>query len=437
MHKANYVSIGAALVVFASVTTALRFGHLPLGIGELAGIVLILWSLRYKHALRYLTHPVMLFWIGFIGITGVAMLLSPVKGASSAHTAAAYLYTACFSLMALACIEQASQQEFNNFIRALGVIPVVLLAVPFICFLTDFYELAQLLGINTDFPSRLSAWSTNPNQLALFLLPIPIWLMAVYRDANWQGSRWLRNFLLLWVFFFLGICVRSDALLLAWCVGLPLLTIVAALWTKQTNWKLFTTMLIAFILAFGTFKLMIDGPGREILIKYEEKLVNSVSSVFSDGKTDAPRAPRAFAPTRSDSLMGVGLDENKGGVRKTLWIHAIDAWLESPVIGHGPGAFSYLDDPEHKQEAHNLGFDMLTQAGVVGVLMLGALYLWLLVTAYRARDPYSLAVLIVLMIFSGAHFMLRQPVFSLYMIICALAVKNGSFTAVREKPQPI
>ncbi|MNK77305.1 O-Antigen ligase [compost metagenome] len=135
--------------------------------------------------------------------------------------------------------------------------------------------------------------------------------------------------------------------------------------------------------------------------------------------------------------MGVGLDENKGGVRKTLWIHAIDAWLESPVIGHGPGAFSYLDDPEHKQEAHNLGFDMLTQAGVVGVLMLGALYLWLLVTAYRARDPYSLAVLIVLMIFSGAHFMLRQPVFSLYMIICALAVKNGSFTAVREKPQPI
>lgn len=437
MRKINYVSIGAALVVFASVATALRFGKLPLGIGELAGILLFLWALRYKHALRYLTHPIMLFWMGFIAIAGVAMLFSPLKGAGTVHTAAAYLYTACFSLMALACIEQASQEEFNGFIRALGVIPLALLAIPLLCFLTDFYELAELLGINTDFPSRLSAWSTNPNQLALFLLPIPIWLMAVYRDANWQGSRWLRNFLLLWAFFFLGICVRSDALLLAWCVGLPLLTIVASLWVKRTNWKLFATMLVAFVLAFGSFKYMIDGPGRENLIKAETAIVKAVSSVFSDTATGLQRAPRTFAPGKSDSLLGVGFDENKGGVRKTLWIHATEAWLQSPIIGHGPGAFSYFDDPENKQEAHNLGFDMLTQAGIAGVLLIGALYLWLLVSAYRARDPYSLAVLIVLMIFSGAHFMLRQPVFSLYMIICALAVKNGSFTAVREKPQPI
>jgi len=103
---------------------------------------------------------------------------------------------------------------------------------------------------------------------------------------------------------------------------------------------------------------------------------------------------------------------------------------------YSPGAFSYFDDQENKQEAHNLGFEMLTQAGIVGVLLIGALYLWLLVTAYRARYPYSLAVLIVLMIFSREHFMLRQSVFNLYMIICALAVKNGSFTTSREKPQP-
>lgn len=418
MRKVNFISIGAALVVFASVATALRFGKLPLGIGELAVMLLFLWSLRYKQALRYLTHPIMLFWVGFMVIAAVAALLSPVKGASSVHTAVAYVYAACFSLMALACIEQASQREFNNFLRALAITPIVLLAIPFLCFLTNSYGLAEMIGINTDYPSRLSAWSTNPNQLAMFLLPIPIWLMAVNRDADWQGARLFRNFLLLWVFFFFGISVRSDALLLAWCVGLPVLTFAASRWIKPINWKMFSILIVAFLLAFGSFKFMIDGPGRELF--------------FGPGKSDS-----LFGPGHSDSLLGIGFDENKGGVRKTLWIHAVDAWLQSPLIGHGPGAFSYLANPEDKQEAHNLAFDMLTQVGIAGVLLFGALYLWLLVKAYQARDPYTLAVLIVIMVFSGAHFMLRQPVFSLYLIICALAVKNGSFTAVREKPQPL
>jgi hypothetical protein len=439
MHKVNYISIGAALIVFASVATALRFGQLPLGIGELVVIPLFLWALRYRHALRYLTHPIMLFWVGFIAIAGVAALLSPLEGASAVHTAVAYVYTACFSLMALACIERASQQEFNSFIRALGLIPVVLLAIPFFCFLTDSHDLAELFGINTDYPSRLSAWSTNPNQLALFLLPIPIWLMAIYRDSNWHGARWLRNFLLLWAFFLIGLCVRSDALLLAWSIGLPLLTIMTPLWMKRINWKMFATMLVAFVLAFGSFKFVIDGPGREKLINAETTIVTALSSMFAPAGSEAPpqKIIPAYAPGKSDSVLGVGFDQNKANVRETLWFHAYEAWLKSPIIGHGPGAFSYLEDPKKKEEAHNLGVDMLTQVGIAGVLLFAALYLWLLVKAYQARDPFSLVVLIVLMVFSAAHFMLRQPVFSLYMIICALAARNGSFTAMREKPQPI
>ncbi|UCP09947.1 MULTISPECIES: O-antigen ligase family protein [unclassified Pseudomonas] len=407
MRKVNFISIGAALVVFASVATALRFGKLPLGIGELAVMFLFLWALRYKQALRYLTHPIMLFWVGFMVIAAVAALISPVKGGSSVHTAMAYVYTACFSLMALACLEKATQEEFNSFIKALTVIPLALLVIPFLCLMTNSPRLAEWIGMNTLFPSRLSAWSTNPNQLALFLLPIPIWAMAACRESNWQGLRWLRNFLFFWMLFTVGLSVRSDALLLAWAISLPLLTIVALRWVKQANWKIFATMLFAFLVAFGSFKLVIDAPGRQMLI----------------GK--------------SDSVLGVGFDENKGGARKILWAHAAEAWMKSPIIGHGPGAFSYFDDPEVKQEAHNLGFDILTQTGIAGVLLMGALYLWLLFNAYRARDPYSLAVLVVLMVFSGAHFTLRQPVFSLYMIICALAVKNGSFTTVREKPQPL
>ncbi|MEN4829545.1 O-antigen ligase family protein [Pseudomonas sp. P39-UII1] len=434
MSKMNFVVIGAALIVFASVATALRFGSMPIGIGEVAVILAFIWALRYRKAMLYIQHPIMLFWMSFIATVAVAMAVGTLKGASSLHTAAAYLYAGCFSLMALACLEQVSKQQFISFIKALSIIPGIMLFIPFLCFLTDSTDLAALFGINTEYPSRLSAWSTNPNQLALLLLPVPFWLLAVYRNTKWQGLHWLRYFGLLWAFFFLGISVRSDALLLAWIIGLPVLTAVAWAWIKPFNWKLFATTLAAFVLAFGAFKFMIDGPGREHLAKTEAVVVGAVSSLF--GEKPSQTSGRTFAPGKSDSVMGVGFDQNKSGVRKTLWIHSYEVWLQSPLIGHGPGAFSYLDDPAKKEEAHNLGFDILTQAGIVGVLLFAALYLWLMFKACQARDPFSLTVLVVLLIFSGAHFMLRQPVFSLYMIICALAVKQGIFTALREKPQP-
>lgn len=409
MLKLNLISIGAALVVFASVATALRFSSLPLGVGEIAVALLFLWSLYYKQPLRYLTHPIMLFWIGFIAIAGLAAWFSPLKGGSSVHTAVAYVYAACCSLVALACIGQASQQDLNRFIKALIIVPIVLLVFPFFCFITQACGLAENLGVVTYSVPRLSGWSLNPNQLAMFLLPLPIWFMAINRDADWRGVRLLGNFLFLWVIFLFGISVRSDALLIAWCTGLLALALIAYFWQKPFQWKMFAALVIAFFLAFGTFKFMTDGPGHEYL----------------------------SGPTQSDSTLGVGFDKNKGGVRKTLRDNAIVAWLESPIIGNGPGAHSHLDDPEVKQEAHNLALDILTQTGLVGALLFGALYLWLMIKAYRARDPYSLVVLIALMIFSGAHFMLRQPTFSLYMIICAIAVRNGCFTTSREKNQPI
>ncbi|MBN2991567.1 O-antigen ligase family protein [Pseudomonas cedrina subsp. fulgida] len=408
MLKLNFIPIGAALVVFGSVATALRFGDLPFGVSEVAVALLFLWSLRYHQALHHLTHPIILFWIGFIAITAVAALVSPMKGGGSMHTAVAYLYAACFSLMALACASQATSLSFKCFIKYLVVVPIVLLTLPFVLYVTKSRELAEMLGVNY-FPARLSGWSINPNQLAMFLLPLPILWVAVNHDAQWKGLRLLGNLLLLWVIFLLGINVRSDALLIAWCVGLLALTLAAARWQRPFNWKMFATLIAAFVLVIAPFKLMPDDPAKEYL----------------------------FSNAQSDSPLGVGFDKNKTGVRKTLRDNAIEAWSQSPFIGNGPGAYSYLDNPEVKQEAHNLALDILTQAGIAGAVLFGALYLWLIVNAYKARDPYSLVILTILMIFSGAHFMLRQPSFSLYMIICAIAVRNGSFTTAREKSQSI
>lgn len=461
MHKKSVIPVVAALVAFLSVSTMLRFPGLPVGIGEVIVFLAAFWLLRRRGVLQNLKHPLMLFWGGFILTAVAGYFVGSVHGEGTIHTAIAYVYAAVFTLIVLTYVGDLNRTEFQRFIRAMGTIPVLLLFIPLLIFLVGSIWFSDLLEINTRFyPSRVAAWSTNPNQLALFLLPVPIWLAAISQNTRWQGWRFIKKFLFLWFFFFLGFCVRSDALLLAWCIGLPMLTIIASFWLKNVNWRFFATMIFAFVLAFGSFKFIFDGPGQYVFEVVRAEVSERILSFKLDvNNTDSdlsePRKPSILSSLdsaftfkhdvskdkaeriketpalpgfgKSDSVVGVGLDPNKAGVRKTLWIHALEVWKLSPIVGHGPGAFSYLDSPNERQEAHNLLLDMLTQVGVVGVLLFAALYLWLMVGAIRARDPYSITLLVILMVFSGAHFMLRQPVFTLYMVICAVVIRNRLF----------
>jgi len=468
MHKNSVVPVIAALVAFLSVSTMLRFPGLPVGVGEIIVFLAAFVFLRRSNFLQNLKHPLMLFWIAFIATAIVGYFVGSVHGEGTIHTAIAYLYAAGFTLIVLTYVGDLTKAEFQRFIRAMGTIPVLLLAIPLFIFLIGSVWLSDLLEINTTFyPSRVAAWSTNPNQLALFLLPVPIWLAAVSQNSRWQGWRFVKKFFFLWFFFFLGFCVRSDALLLAWCIGLPLMTVIAWRWLGNMNWRFFATMIVAFVLAFASFKFFFDGAGQQAFESVRAEISEKMSSAGLSARADkdepsgtghtsksssfltslgfAPAinrdlskgqsagnkmAPAPLAFGKSDSALGIGMDPNKAGVRKTLWIHAFEVWKLSPIVGHGPGAFSYLDSPEDRQEAHNLLLDMLTQTGVVGVILFAALYLWLMVGAFKARDPYSITLLVILMVFSGAHFMLRQPMFTLYMVICAVVIKNRLFGQV-------
>ncbi|MEN4829539.1 hypothetical protein ABEH27_23910 [Pseudomonas sp. P39-UII1] len=474
MHKSSVVPVVAALIAFLSVSTMLRLPGLPIGVGEIIVVLAACVFLRRGNFLQNLKHPLMLFWIAFIGTAAVGYFARSVQGEGTVHTAIAYIYAAGFTLIALAYVGDLNRVGFQRFIRAMGTIPVLLLAIPLFVFLIGSVWLSDMLEINTTFyPSRVAAWSTNPNQLALFLLPVPIWLAAIYQNTQWQGWRLFKKFFFLWFFFFLGFCVRSDALLLAWCIGLPLLTGMAWWWLGGLNWKFFVTLLAAFVLAFGSFKFFFDGPGQQVFETARATIAKQLSG-FGSSTTTKPsesagsekaEKPSGFAAIldhartivpgikqesaldeqpathagfgRSDSALGIGMDPNKAGVRKTLWVHAYEVWKLSPIVGHGPGAFSYLDSPDVRQEAHNLLLDMLTQVGIVGVLLFAALYLWLLIGAIKARDPYSITLLVVLMIFSGAHFMLRQPMFTLYMVMCAVIIRNRLFGQANTEPEKL
>ncbi|WMI98294.1 O-antigen ligase family protein [Pseudomonas chlororaphis subsp. aurantiaca] len=470
MDRKSVVPVMGALVAFLSVSTMLRFPGLPVGVSEVIVFVtaLVFVFCRRSELLQNLKHPLMLFWGAFITTAVIGNLTGTVRGEATVHTGGAYLYAAGFTLIVLTYVDDLNQAEFQRFIRALSTIPILLLSIPLLVFFIGSDWLSDLLEINTSFyPSRVAAWSMNPNQLALFLLPVPIWLAAISQNSHWKGWRFFKKFFFLWFVFFLGFCVRSDALLLAWAVGIPFLTVVAWHWLKKVNWKFFATLIATFLLAFASFKFFFDGAGQRIFevvrAEVSQKMSSAVLPVASDHDRNVDKAPvskstgavfelverlehRASPTTeapvppafgKSDSTIGIGMDPNKAGVRKTLWIHAFEVWKLSPVVGHGPGAFSYLDSPNERQEAHNLLLDLLTQVGIVGVAFFAVVYLWLVVGAIKARDPYSITLLVILMLFSGAHFMLRQPVFTLYMVICAVVIKKRLFEQVSEEQESI
>ena len=459
----------AALVAFLSVSTMLRIPGLPIGVSELVVLFLAMVLIVRSKFLPHFKHPLMVFWVFFIVTALAGFITGSERGEGWVYTGAAYLYVACFTMVVLGCAADLERYEFHRYIRAMVTIPVFLLFIPLSLFFSGDIWLSGRLGVSTDFyPSRVAAWSVNPNQLALFLLPLPFWLAAISQAQHWSKVRIVKMFVFLWFLFFLGFCVRSDALLLAWCIGIPVLTVLVSCWLKNINWRFFTTMLMAFLLAFVFFKCFFDGVGQpffdtvqtqikslssdpvirvdqvkngvfEQSIQTENHLDkaghefdgNGVSRQYAVSQTD-PVAP-AFG--RSDSAFGVGLDPNKVDVRKALWVHALDVWKLSPIFGHGPGAFSYLDISGQKHEAHNLLLDMLTQVGVVGVALFGVMFLWLVAGAVKARDPFSLVLLLALIVFSGAHFILRQPVFMMYLVITAVAIEKRFFVLMNASRQ--
>lgn len=426
----------AAFLMFLSVATTLRFSGAAIGVVEVF-ILILATAVACKRRLLVLgiNNQFVWFWLCFIVVAVLGYLTGSEHGAGVLHTGGAYLYMLVFTFVMVVGFSELGELELRNFIRAVVAVPVVLLVIPLLLFLYDAVRLSEWLLINTSYyPSRLSAWSENPNQLAFLLLPIPIWLAAISQRAQWTAWQTIRCFLSLFLVFFLGFCVRSDALLLAWAVSVFLLVVLGGWWQSKFEYRLFLIVFAAFMLAFLLFKGVVDKAGRQY---FESGLMQgshtagdrilSGEAVMCDQQIKERENLSSRSIGRSDSAVGVGLDPNKFDARMGLWRNAVTVWKLSPLFGHGPGAFSYLMAPNEKQEAHNLLLDLLTQVGVVGVALFMALYLRLLVAAVRVRDSFSVAVLIALMIFSLAHFMLRQPIFMLFLVVTAMIVKKRLF----------
>lgn len=431
------------LVLFFSSATNLRFFGL-VGLSEL-GLFFLILGLFFTKSVFLVKNR--LIWLG-LGVFFTSGLLGYLfhgeKGSGFLHTSLAYFYVVVFVFVSYFYLVKAYGYDggaivFQRHVKKFVELSVILYLFGFFLFFFDIAPLLSLFMVNLDFPARFSAWSANPNQLALYLAPVPFFYLWSIRNDSWGPSRCFAMGLIFFLFFVMALYVRSDALFFAWVFVFVAVNFLLLFQAPNSAGKFFSLLFISALLALWAFKWLTIYGGGDIIAKHRVNVIekaervvvvidetkakifsfiNTSSAASTATATSAKPMPEKIAASiESDTAMGVGMDKNKTGVRKQLWQNAFHVWLKSPMFGQGPGAFSYLDDPKIKHEAHNLWLDLLTQVGIVGVIPFALFVMFLVYRSFQTRNWYALAALCSLGIFSMAHFVFRMPIFWFYLIV--------------------
>jgi O-antigen ligase len=295
----------------------------------------------------------------------------------------------------LAYLLTKDDRSIQRFIGIYVIITLTLILAAALAFLSNDFSIMQALRMNLVIPQRLSFWANNPNQLSFAILPLPLLIVGLHKSDHFSWRQASLLFLTLAICFFIGLIMHSDALFLAWVAAIAAMAVMH--YSRRSNlasWKLLIVV-CALLFAFGSFKAYTS---------------------------------HAIAQAYSDSPFGVGMGENKLSIRGQLWDRAFDVWMQSPVIGHGPGAFSWMGEPSKFAEAHNTMIDIVTQSGLVGVAMCILVCWTLTLRAWRTRNSTALALLAGVLMFSMAHFVMRQPIFWFYLVLCYMITRSSIIT---------
>ncbi|HEX8671645.1 MAG TPA: hypothetical protein VF710_07140 [Longimicrobium sp.] len=386
----------AWFAVALSLTTAnqLRIG--PVGPGEL---MLLAWMAVRVAAMTVQRavfvpregRPVLLFWAGAVVLL-LAGWLSKLLVVGIPQRNAAFYDTFAFTFTAGAIVLYILQRDLGVRVRATAayMLPVQLLPLAFLM-------LARFAGVTGAGPlkfwygARFTGLSSNPNQAALAILPIP--LAALYflaqsrtagRKAWWAGIAGLAALV--------GLATLSDGLVLAWAA---------------------CAMMLATVLLYRIVSVRSGSILRQGLMR----VVIPVTLLGCAGAIVPPAL--AIATGKAEELSG----SSQGSDRIHIWSNGLRAAASSPLVGLGPGAHSGHDAPFEGFESHNTYIDWGASTGLLGVFMYLGLLCWAGFRAFRDRSAARLTILLALVVFSTFHYVLRQPSFWFFLLVVAIAAE--------------
>lgn len=239
---------------------------------------------------------------------------------------------------------------------------------------------------------RFSGLSQNPNQLALYLLPAPFFSLMAYLKNE-------KNKLLVGIEIFAAIAINmfvlGKTLFVGWIISFGFL------------------FLIGFVY-FGKIKLYnLNFIIKLIFVPFFLVLIMPIAILLYKGQT-------------------AGSVEGQGEDRLILWSNGLNAWLDSFLLGHGPGHYSGIESSYQGMEAHNFWIDWLSAYGFIGYAALTFYLLLNFIKVIRLQVWIVISMYLSLLVQSTFHFYGRQPFFWLILVIGYMVAFEFSSESDRE-----
>lgn len=413
-----------------TICSSLRFYSLPFGIGELGIILLLLFFVvsKFNVLVKVLTnyYYLLLFFIAYLSVLLLASLVSYHKNIINIgwkHDILAISFSGVYSFLTLLVLVYLGDykeliKRFVLYVFFLGVLSLIVNVFQKI----GYYQLSIALNMNTWYEGvRVSGWSSDPNQWAFMFLIALFFMLRMDFIYNVKNKV---SYFYLAIFFWFCLSPRSDAVLVSTFMLLLFFLFLSVFNGVKFDTKKNILALSMFIIVFAVFKYNLFG-------RLYDAVANAILLSQSQVHLDSIQAKTLSNP--SQMILGIGVGGDKIEVRLNLITHALQAWLTSPIIGLGAGAYSGIEAPFQGQEAHNLVVQLLVNSGLIGLLLALTLFFWLFISLRKDYQGQLMILGVVILVFhGGAQYMMRHPLFWMVFSVAVWEAKNRQFEVHKQ-----
>lgn len=410
-----------------SFATKTRLSSLPLGVGEFFLCIAILYligRLWMRQEADWSTVTKYLVILSFLSVCSISFG-TLINKFFNIHTPLNFWHDACaytFALVIfnLVLLTPITKVDAKRIIYATFVFSSAYLFA--LCLLALFAP-SMFGGVWHNGDVRLGGLSSNPNQFGLLLVLMPFWGFLILWSARITRERKLMKafvFLSTIMTITAGWLTMSQALQIPWILffSIYLMFVVGSLRSKQFEQMAFSFSVLGSVI----ISLM--------LAEWIKVTLSKCRNCFGIADTSNFQILLENLSYRTDEV--VSFDAS---VRFELLKNGVNAFMQSPIFGLGPGSFSGISAPFMGSEAHNSLIDWLASFGVIGTLLLVALSLLIIYFLGKEKSWVLLGAFLALGFFAMCHHIMRHPIVWVYACLilkCCISEKKTfiSFTGL-------
>lgn len=230
-----------------------------------------------------------------------------------------------------------------------------------------------------------------PQAASWFSARFPVHMSENRLDATIGNSAYFAIYCLMFVFILALLWVQRTSHKWSWFYPTLIALNLIALFYSGTRGTMIGALVGGFV-TLGLIALHEKGKAKKTLIISLVAMVIAVSSIFIFKETKFIQS----SPTLS-RLASISVNDLTGMSRLNIWKISYEAFLERPILGYGQDNFSHIFARKFIPEkmwnlepwydrSHNVFFDWLVAAGILGLLAYLSLYVVTLSLMWRKHS---------------------------------------------------